>query len=474
MTATINGTAKNQAFSYDNVGRLVTATGSGWQRRFAYDRWGNRTGVWNAVTGGTQIQTISLQQPGGVTNNRIASVGGVNYVYDNGGAGTGNVTSDGGHSYQYDGENRLVKVDNGSTAVNTYDAANRRVKKVTAAGTTWYVWEGGAVIAEYGAASSGTSNIRYYHADRLSTRMITDESGGVAGTQDHLPFGEDAGVTGESEKHRFTNYERDAESGTDYAVNRQYSNATGRFMRPDPVAGSVLDPQSLNRYAYTTNDPINLLDPLGLESYYPQNPNGEGASGVCPARFNTCAWVNFSGVWVLAGLDGLGGGEFLWGSVRLFGQLEYLSRLFKETGWPKYFRVVENPLEARQFDWKNFDLGIALKTVRSQIRKQFEDALAQCEDEAETYIAQTLAREEVDLKEAFEKLKTDQAGGLLLGLATSGFVKPYGLSFLTALAGSPEGYLSKRDLRILDETRRQAQNLLKKCRKSVKKRFGLK
>jgi RHS repeat-associated protein len=264
MTATINGTAKNQAFSYDNVGRLVTATGSGWQRRFAYDRWGNRTGVWNAVTGGTQIQSVTLQQPGGVTNNRIASVSGLNYVYDNGGAGTGNVTNDGAHSYQYDGENRLVKVDNGSTAVNTYDAANRRVKKVSAAGTTWYVWEGGQVIAEYGAVPVGASNIRYYHPDRLSTRMITDESGGVAGTQDHLPFGEDAGVTGENEKHRFTNYERDAESGTDYAVNRQYANSTGRFLRPDPVSGSTSDPQSLNRYAYSLNDPINLADPLGL------------------------------------------------------------------------------------------------------------------------------------------------------------------------------------------------------------------
>jgi RHS repeat-associated protein len=195
-------------------------------------------------------------------------VGALNYVYDNGGAGTGNVTSDGAHSYQYDGENRLVKVDSGSTAINTYDAANRRVKKVSSAGTTWYVWEGGAVIAEYGAAPVGASNIRYYHPDRLSTRMITDNNGGVVGAQDHLPFGEDGGVTGENEKHRFTNYERDAESGTDYAVNRQYSTNTGRFLRPDPVQGSITNPQSLNRYSYSNNDPINLSDPLGLTECY--------------------------------------------------------------------------------------------------------------------------------------------------------------------------------------------------------------
>jgi hypothetical protein len=37
-------------------------------------------------------------------------------------------------------------------------------------------------------------------------------------------------------------------------------------MTPDLLAGSIFDPQSLNRYAYTRNDPINLIDPLGLES----------------------------------------------------------------------------------------------------------------------------------------------------------------------------------------------------------------
>ncbi len=36
-------------------------------------------------------------------------------------------------------------------------------------------------------------------------------------------------------------------------------------MSPDLLAGSVGDPQSLNRYAYVLNDPCNLVDPLGLE-----------------------------------------------------------------------------------------------------------------------------------------------------------------------------------------------------------------
>ena len=139
------------------------------------------------------------------------------------------------------------------------------MKSVTALGTTYYVWEGSQVIAEYSnGQQSGTGGVKYYHQDRLSTRMITNESGAVVGTQDHLPYGEDIGTSGVPEKHRFTTYERDAESGTDYAMNRQYGYVSGRFNRPDPIAGNGGNPQSWNRYTYSLNDPVNLVDPTGL------------------------------------------------------------------------------------------------------------------------------------------------------------------------------------------------------------------
>jgi hypothetical protein len=35
-------------------------------------------------------------------------------------------------------------------------------------------------------------------------------------------------------------------------------------MQPDPIAGELTEPQSLNRYTYSLNDPANLFDPLGL------------------------------------------------------------------------------------------------------------------------------------------------------------------------------------------------------------------
>ena len=81
----------------------------------------------------------------------------------------------------------------------------------------------------------------------------------------HSPtLGEPWYETGTAGKWKFTSYERDSESNLDYAMARHYSNTTGRFMSPDPLAGRTGSPQSLNRYAYATNNPTNATDPLGL------------------------------------------------------------------------------------------------------------------------------------------------------------------------------------------------------------------
>jgi RHS repeat-associated protein len=51
-----------------------------------------------------------------------------------------------------------------------------------------------------------------------------------------LPFGEELVATGTTDKHRFTSYERDGETGTDYAVNRYYNSAIAVFASADPIA----------------------------------------------------------------------------------------------------------------------------------------------------------------------------------------------------------------------------------------------
>src|SRR5437588_9641298 len=105
-------------------------------------------------------------------------------------------------------------------------------------------------------------------SDRLGTRLVTDPSNGTSFEQVSLPFGTpiNAESTGASNR-RFTSYDRSTTTGLDYANNRHYDSQQGRFTQVDPAgmnATSLVAPQTLNLYAYCTNDPINHIDPSGL------------------------------------------------------------------------------------------------------------------------------------------------------------------------------------------------------------------
>ena len=351
----INSGIKDQSFGYDQMGRLVQASGFGvedqWQRRYTYDRWSNRTKVESSDTGAwCTKQTMSFKRgPGGEPlSNRATEV--QDYFNCNPAASkamayneTGDVTGYGIQKYLYDGESRLVQVlDNaGGSWQYTYDAANRRVTRVGGGMSTNYVWEGGRVIAEYNGvtgtllaeyiyagdrllAREAAGTVTYYHPDRLSTRMLTDVAGNWVGTQSHEPFGEQVEERDLTNKWRFTNYERDSETGSDYAVNRQYQTGAGRFMRPDPISGG--DPQSLNRYVYVDNDPVNSADPLGLLACYlsysyqyfsTTTVDGEDAVGIRVVATQTC-WGGVGsgasgGSGIVIGGEGGGGGGSLGG-----------------------------------------------------------------------------------------------------------------------------------------------------------------
>jgi RHS repeat-associated protein len=291
VNGTVDGQNRDQAFTYDNVGRLVTATGWGaWERRFDYDLFGNRTAVWNAVSGGNQLQNAVIGLLGAIKTNRIASVNGTAFSYD----ASGNLTGDGVASYTYDAESHLVSVSGPSSESYGYDLWNHRVKKVVGGVVTHYIWEGNQMIAAYERGGATTAvGTRYYHHDRLSPRAITNNAGAVVGTMNHLPFGEEFGGIGESTKRIFTNYER--ETWLDYAMNRHYDPRHGRFIQADPLgmgAASLTDPQSLNLYSYTRNDPINATDPKGT---------------MCSAEYSYSSCGGGGGFW---GGGGGGGGGF--------------------------------------------------------------------------------------------------------------------------------------------------------------------
>lgn len=62
-------------------------------------------------------------------------------------------------------------------------------------------------------------------------------------------------------------------NGGDEAMHRRYNRWWSRFEQPDPYDGSydLSQPQSFNRYAYVQNDPVNFVDPSGLDDVQGQS-----------------------------------------------------------------------------------------------------------------------------------------------------------------------------------------------------------
>jgi RHS repeat-associated protein len=140
------------------------------------------------------------------------------------------------------------------------------------------------LIAEYHsdpvpppAGGGGTS---YLTTDHLgSTRVVTgtNPTQPVKARYDYLPFGEELGATigqrttamgygaADSTKQKFTQKERDSESGLDYFGARYYSPVQGRFTSVDPSRKSIKqgNPQTWNRYSYAYNSPFRFVDDNG-------------------------------------------------------------------------------------------------------------------------------------------------------------------------------------------------------------------
>jgi len=105
-----------------------------------------------------------------------------------------------------------------------------------------------------------------------STTAITSSTGAVVKTYQYDVFGAVRVQTGtQPNEFTFTGEQVDA-SGLQYLRARSYDNATGRLLSRDPLPGSGAQPQSLNPYPYVLNDPVNLIDPLGLHCR-PWHPN---------------------------------------------------------------------------------------------------------------------------------------------------------------------------------------------------------
>lgn len=355
-----NHAGRSVSYSYDSVYRIATAATAGdtsypqWGLSWlsvgngynGYDAYGNRQS--QAVTAGSAPSNcLAISTATNQITGTCSQSGGFGYDAN------GNMTNDGLNTLTFDAENRVVTANSSSTY--SYDGHGQRVQKSASGTTTVYIFAGPKVIAEYdnGATVSSpsreyiysgnsvlaridSSGTKYYHHDHLSNRMITDSNGNVLLEQGHFPYGENwyakdgSGNNIAPDKWQFTSYERDSDTGNDYAESRHHINRLGRFSSPDPIAGNISDPQSLNRYSYVRNMTIDAVDPLGLTmscmlanqdskpgaslSSSPSGPSGNDSGDVTDEDLDpapqglTCVQIVQRGLMQTGGLNGGGGG----------------------------------------------------------------------------------------------------------------------------------------------------------------------
>ncbi|MFO0697905.1 MAG: RHS repeat-associated core domain-containing protein [Nitrospira sp.] len=266
-----------QSFGYDSLDRLTSASHPllGTPQAFTYDPVGNRTTAGNVTNAGNQLTADSTHS----------------YQYDDNGnlirktlLATGNYTQ-----YTYDAENRLVKVEDfvagnptpAFTSSYRYDGLGRRIEKVANGQTRRYIYDGEDILLEYDgtntlqarythgpgidepiAVTKGSATF-FYHQDGLgSVTDLTDSAGATAKSYAYDAYGNILESPGTIEQpYTYTGREFDSESGLYYYRARSYDSIIGRFIEKDPI-GLAAD---VNTYSYVGNDPVNWIDPQGLQ-----------------------------------------------------------------------------------------------------------------------------------------------------------------------------------------------------------------
>jgi RHS repeat-associated protein len=168
-----------------------------------------------------------------------------------------------------------------------YDASGRRVMKATndqivkygyagslpvfirneATGeSTYLVWANDILIGDFNIVGEG----RYYHQDdKGNVRVVTDDAQptpNILFRTNYLPFGEQFQTLEVSSPWlKYGGKEKDESTQLYYFGARYYDPEIGRFVAEDPVRGHLVDPQTLNQYAFAVNRPLTFTDSTGRD-----------------------------------------------------------------------------------------------------------------------------------------------------------------------------------------------------------------
>jgi RHS repeat-associated protein len=283
------------SYTYDPLSRLTAADyDTGAYYHYTYDSNGNRLNETTHLS-----ITPVVYDYNEIYANRLESVNGVTYTWDN----NGNLTSDGQRNYGYDSANRLTSI---TDATNTtsfgYNGLGNRVQETvngetltfaidfntgltqvlqekdsTEAVKNTYLYGNGRIMQQ------SASDSAYFLGDALgSVRQLVNGGGAITLAKEYEPYGEvmysqgsgasNYGYTGEW-----------ASTNLLYLRSRYYSGDLGRFLTKDTWQGDYNTPSTLNSWIYTGNNPINRIDPTG--KWYCQ-------TGLIPNHSDCINWVN--------------------------------------------------------------------------------------------------------------------------------------------------------------------------------------
>jgi RHS repeat-associated protein len=266
---TSSDTADQWTYTYDPLGRLMAAANTtipAYSGSYTYDPVGR-------ITSGSGMGTMTYPSAGLAHPHAPTTVGAATYTYDAAGERTGDGTS----TFAYDQLGRLAATTTGGVTTSyVYDGANHRVKAgnitfVGMDGQILYTTDGTAATKYYYygtqrvARKDSGGTVYYYAGDHLgSPHLILSATGTVVRQSIFSPYGAVLSQTGTvTDPFGLTGRYRDT-NGT-YKLGKRYLAPTaGAFLTPD--TSGKLDPsapQTLNRYSYAQDDPINMVDPSG-------------------------------------------------------------------------------------------------------------------------------------------------------------------------------------------------------------------
>ncbi|MDF1594107.1 MAG: peptidoglycan DD-metalloendopeptidase family protein [Desulfobacterales bacterium] len=282
---TVAGISSNYVHTYDSMGRLLTVTKDGvLVEEYGYDENGTRVYEMNTLRG------IAARSFSYDAEDHLLTVDAVNYQYDLDGFLTTRTNGADVTTYDYSSRGGLLSVSLPDNRFIEYvhDPLWRRIaKKVNGSIVEKYLWQG---LTRLLAVYDGSNNLlmRFEYADARmpvaasiagatyyltydqvgSLRIVANASGSVVKRIDYDSFGN---IVADSNPafiipFGFAGGFYDIDTGHVRFGYRDYDPDIGRWTAKDPL---LFEGEDTDLYGYVLNDPVNLIDPWGLEGYWP-------------------------------------------------------------------------------------------------------------------------------------------------------------------------------------------------------------